>query len=217
MAKLTGPLMSMGAKGSIGKAMVTAEWRGVKYARAYSVPANPRTTAQQTNRAGFALLREMYKLAPAAVRAPWEAFASGRPFLPVNKFVGENLRLLQGQPDFANAIMSPGARGGLPPAAVVVADSVTADSVQVTVTPPTQLPDGWTIVEAAAAAHLEQDPFGIFSGPFVAGTDTTDPYVITLGGFTAADVVRAYGWVVYEKPDGKLAYSVSLNGTATIA
>lgn len=217
MAKLTAPLLSMGARGQIGKSMVTSNWRGIDYARQYVIPANPRTTAQQANRSRFALLREMYKLAPTAVIAPWTAFATGRPFLPVNKFVGENNRLLNGESDFANAIMSPGARGGIPPASVVVADSVTANSVQVTIVPPTQLPDGWTVVECGAAAHLEQDPTGLFHGPFVAGTDASSPYVITLGGFAPADVVRAYGWVVYEKPDGKLAYSVSINGTATVA
>lgn len=217
MAKLTGPLLSFGAKGQIGKSMVTAKWRGIAYARQYVTPANPRTTAQQANRTRFALLREMHKLAPAIVRAPWEAFAQGRPFLPVNKFVGENNRLLNGKTDFATAIMSPGAKGGLPPQAVVVANGAIDGDVDVTVTVPQVLPDGWSIKRVCAAAHLEQDPTGIFGGPFVAGEDLAAPYVISLSGFDVGDEVRAYGWVEYEKADGSAAFSVSLNGSIVVA
>lgn len=215
MAKLTGPLLSFGADGQIGKAMVTAKWRGIPYARQYVVPANPRTTAQQNNRTRFALLREMYKLAPAALRAPWDAFCQGRPFLPFNKFVGENNRLLNGQADFANGIMSPGARGGLPPATVVAATGTSTGEITVTVTPPAQLPDGWTVQEVAAAAFPQQDPVGLFTGPIVADTEANPATPIVLGGFAAADVIAAFGWVVYERNDGKLAYSVSMYDEAT--
>lgn len=217
MAKLTAPLLSMGARGQIGKSMVVGNWRGIDYARQYVTPANPRTVAQQANRTRFALLREMYKLAPAAVRAPWDAFASGRPFTGVNKFVGENNRLLAGQADFANAIMSPGANGGLPPVSIVVANGAVDGEVTVTVNVTDQLPEGWTVHSCAAAAHLEQDPTGLFTGPFKAGTDNAAPYSITLDGFTLGDEVRAYGWVIYSKPNGALAYSVSLNDVVIIA
>jgi hypothetical protein len=217
MAKLTGPLLSFGADGQIGKAMVTAKWRGISYARQYVKPANPRTTAQQNNRTRFALFREMWKLAPAEVRAPFDAFATGRPFLGFNAFVGENNRLTNGETDLQAMLMSPGARGGLPPAAVTAATGTSTGEIDVTITPPTALPDGWTVSECAAAAVVDQDPIGIFSGPFVADTDNTDPYVITLGGFAASDACVGYGWVVYEKPNGDLAYSASLSATATAA
>lgn len=217
MAKLTAPLLSMGARGQIGKSMVVANWRGIDYARQYVQPANPRTVAQQANRTRFALLREMYKLAPAAVRAPWDAFASGRPFTGVNKFVGENNRLLNGEADFAMAIMSPGANGGLPPVSIAAVNGAVDGQVDVTVTVTDQLPEGWTVFGVAAAAHLEQDPTGLFTGPFKAGTDEVAPYTVTLDGFALADDVRVYGWVIYTKPNGSKAYSVSLNDLLTIA
>lgn len=214
MAKVTGPLLSMGAKGSIGKSAVFATWRGVKYARQHVVPANPRTTAQQANRTRFALLREAYKLAPAVVRAPWLAFASGRPFTDSNKFVGENNRLLNGELTMDNAIMSPGARGGLPPISVVAATGANAGEISVTVTPPADVPEGWVIVAAHAAAIPQQDPTGIFTGPFVAGTDAGADAAIVLSGFDPGGNVVAYGWIEYEKPDGSAAYSVSLSDAA---
>lgn len=218
MAKVTGPLLSFGANGQIGNSMVMSSWRGVKYARRYVIPANPRTTAQQANRTRFALLREMYKLAPAAVRAPWEAFCTGRPFLPFNKFVGENNRLLAASPvatDLERMLMSPGALGGLPPVSVSAATGGSSGEVDVTVTVPTQLPTDWTVTEIAAAAVIDQDPVGIFSGPFVAGTEANPATPITLAGMGAAEDCMCFGWVVYERPDGRAAYSVSLSDAAT--
>src|SRR5690606_16143033 len=136
MAKLTGPLLSFGARGQIGKAMVTAKWRGVDYARQYVIPANPRTTAQQANRTRFAFLREMWKLAPAVVVEPWTAFAAGRPFTNMNKFVGENNRVLNGESDLQNFIGSPGARGGLPPQALSATTGNSAGEIDVAITVP---------------------------------------------------------------------------------
>lgn len=215
MAKLTGPLLSFDARGSVGKTLVTSNWRGVKYARQYVIPANPRTTAQQANRTRFALLREMYKLAPAEVIAPWTAFATGRPFLPVNKFVGENNRLLNGETTFDNAIMSPGARGGLPPTSVTASTGTSSGEVDVEVIVPTVLPDGWTIDSIVAAAMVDQDPVGLFTGPFVADSDVPPATSITLGGMGSAVDCMCFGWVTYLKPDGLTAYSVSLSSAAT--
>ena len=107
MAKTTAPLLSFGANGQIAKTQVYASWRGVKYSRRYVVPANPRTTAQQLTRTTFAFMREMWKVAPSGLKAPWDAFATGKPFLGLNKFVGENIRVLRSQPDMANFIGSP--------------------------------------------------------------------------------------------------------------
>ena len=50
MAKLSAPLLSLGASGQIGKALVAATWKGIAYFRQYVVPANPNTTAQKTQR-----------------------------------------------------------------------------------------------------------------------------------------------------------------------
>lgn len=214
MAKISAPLLSMGARGTIGKSVTFAKWRGVDYARQRVIPANPRTVAQQANRTRFAFLREGYKLAPTAVRAPWDAFAAGRPFTGMNKFVGENNRLLIGKTDLADMIASPGARGGLPPAGVVAATGAAPGEVTVTVTPPDQLPEGWTVDSVAAAAVLDADPTGLFAGPFVAATEANPATPIVLGGFADGAEVMAFGWVVYEKPDGSLAYSVSVSDAA---
>lgn len=50
MAKLKAPLMSLGASGALGKAIVYFGWKGLDVVREYVVPANPKTTLQQTQR-----------------------------------------------------------------------------------------------------------------------------------------------------------------------
>lgn len=215
MAKVNAPLLSLGGRGQIGKGIVFSSWKGIKTARQYVVPANPRTTAQQNNRIRFALLREMFKLAPTQVVEPYNAFVEGRPLTNANKFVGENNRLLNGQADLLAANMSPGAKGGLPPMGIVAAATANPGEITVTVTPPDQLPSGWTITSCDAAACRDQDPVGIFEGPFLGGSDLSAPYEITLSGLPAATNCVAWGWVVYEKPNGDMAYSVSLSQAVT--
>lgn len=52
MAKVTGPLLSFGARGQVGKTVVFSGWKGLKTAREYVVPSNPQTAGQTTQR-GF--------------------------------------------------------------------------------------------------------------------------------------------------------------------
>lgn len=209
MAKLTGPLLSFGARGSIGKTLVASSWRGVPYARQHVVPSNPQTTDQTAIRTLFAYLREMWKLAPAEVFATWDAFAQGRPFTGMNKFVGENVRVLKYEANMNNFIGSPGSRGGLPPTAFAAVAGGAAGEIDWTMTEPTA-PSGWTISKAVAVAFPDADPTTIFSGPFVQSTDAATPFAGTLTGLPAATNCQVSGWLVWTKPDGKLAYSVGL-------
>lgn len=50
MAKLKGPLFSLGAAGQIGKALVYFNWKGLNVVREHVVPSNPKTDGQQTQR-----------------------------------------------------------------------------------------------------------------------------------------------------------------------
>ena len=210
MAKLIGPLMSFGSSGQIGKAMVTGSWRGISYARQYVVGANPRTTAQQTNRFRFRTLGEMWRFMPPTVTAAFNLFATGRRFTGVNSFIGQNNRLLVGQTDLANMIFSPAARGGLPPVAIIATTGAGSGEVDVELTPPNALPDGWSITAAHFVAVPDQDPTNQFSGQVVAASDMSAPYEQTLTGFTSGSDVLVAGFFEYERADGRVAYSVSL-------
>ncbi len=214
MAKITAPLLSFGARGSIAKTAVYSAWRGVNYARQHVIPANPQTTAQQTVRKTFALLREMYKIAPPILSAPWVAFATGRPFTGMNAYIGENVRVLNGQTDMSNWIGSPGALGGPPPLSVAGAPG-TSGEITVTITPPTQIPEGWVIEAAQAAAFNQQAPDDFFTGPLVAGEDMSAPYSISLTGLGAGEVCVMAGWLKWTRPDNKSAYSVGITSVVT--
>lgn len=50
MAKLKAPLLSLGASGQLGKALVFFNWKGLDVAREYVVPSNPKTAGQVTQR-----------------------------------------------------------------------------------------------------------------------------------------------------------------------
>lgn len=182
--------------------------------RQHVTPANPNTVAQQRVRSEFAFMREMWKLAPSGILATWNAFAEGRPFTGMNKFVGENIRVIDGQTDMNNFIGSPGSRGGLPPVSFAAATGVNPGEITWTMTPPT-IPSGWAIQSAVAVAFPDADPTGIFSGPFVQDIDVSSTYGGVLAGLGSAVLCQVSGWLVWTKPDGKLAYSVSLLDQAT--
>jgi len=54
MAKLVGPLHSVDARGKFGKAIVFIGWKGIKDARMWLKPANPKTSSQGDVRQIFA-------------------------------------------------------------------------------------------------------------------------------------------------------------------
>ena len=54
MAKVTAPLFSFSASGQLGGALVYFNWKGLQVVRTYSVPSNPNTAAQQSQRTAFA-------------------------------------------------------------------------------------------------------------------------------------------------------------------
>lgn len=50
MAKLKGPLFSLGASQQLGKTLVFFGWKGLDLVREYVIPANPKTSGQTTQR-----------------------------------------------------------------------------------------------------------------------------------------------------------------------
>ncbi|MBA7584383.1 hypothetical protein ES708_26336 [subsurface metagenome] len=50
MAKLKGPLFSLGASQQLGKALVYFSWKGLNVVREYVIPSNPKTKPQTTQR-----------------------------------------------------------------------------------------------------------------------------------------------------------------------
>lgn len=76
MAKLDGPLMSMGASGSIGGILTFGSNKGRNFVRQLVIPANPKTAAQQGVRSLMQWIgKEWAQLSPTN-QATWEARAA---------------------------------------------------------------------------------------------------------------------------------------------
>lgn len=213
MAKVNGPLLSIGASGSIGKTAVFGNWRGVPYARKHVVPANPRSAAQTETRDVFAWLSNVWKVAGSLWQAPWQAFAKGQPLTGRNAFIGKNTKVLRPATDLSDIIISPGANGGLPASSFTSTGG--AGDIVFAVTMPTP-PTGWTLTGGTLMAIEAQNPhsaslFNTFekgmTTPFNGGTITSMP----AGTFITAVVPE------WTKPDLSIAYGPSIQSTATVS
>ena len=65
-AKVTGPLFSMSAKGSVGKAMVHFVWKGIHVVRQWLIPSNPKVPDQGDVRIVFGGLGQATRCAGLA-------------------------------------------------------------------------------------------------------------------------------------------------------
>lgn len=212
MAKTTAPILSLGASGTIAKTMVYSSWRGIPYVRRHLIPSNPNTVGQQATRNVFTTMSAMWKVAPALLTTPWDTFATGRPFLGRNAFIGQNVKLMRGEVDANLFVGSPGARGGLPPDSIVSTPGSTQLSIAFT---NPAAPTGWTLVGAIAIAFPDQDPAAVFVGPTVAAEDVAAPQdTVVLTGL-ALVLMQVRAWLQWTKPDGATAYSASLATTDT--
>ena len=67
MAKVSGPLMSMTASGSLAKTLCFSVWKGKAYVRNHVIPSNPQSDGQQTARSGLGAAGKMnHFVAPAS-------------------------------------------------------------------------------------------------------------------------------------------------------
>lgn len=212
MAKTTAPLFGFDAAGQVGSTLVFSSWRGVPYARRYTVPSNPRTAAQTTTRTVFSTMSTMWVFAPSLLVAPWNAYATGKQFLGRNAFMGQNIGLMRGESDMQLFRASPGARGGLPPNSITATPGSTQISVAFDL--PDTPPD-WTLVGSTAIAFIDQDPESEFATQIHANQETSAPETNVLSGLTATELYVVAGFLEWTKPNGETAYSVSLSDTAT--
>ncbi len=96
MAKLTGPLFSMDARGQIGKALVYGGWKGIAWVREWFKPENPQTALQVKVRAIFTLgvLRWQNIGSPAQVLWETGAERKGKIQSGFNYFMSEYVKAM---------------------------------------------------------------------------------------------------------------------------
>lgn len=92
MARVTGPLMSFDASGTVAGSIVFAKWRGRNYVRRHAVPANPRSQAQLAARAIVAFLAPRWAALTLTNRTTWDAGAEALRISSFNEYVRINAR-----------------------------------------------------------------------------------------------------------------------------
>ena len=212
MAKPTGPLLSLGASGTIAKTLTFSKWKGRPYIRQRVIPANPKTAAQSLTRNVFAWGSDLWKNLPTLGISPWDRFAQGQVLSGRNAFIGKNVEALRTVTIIDDVVASPGAKGGLAPESLIVTPAALQLTYDVTVPAP---PTGWTLVSAVGMLLPQQDPqTDAFSEVFLL-EDLATPYSLVFTGLTAATTYVASIWLEWTKADASIAYgaSINLNGT----
>lgn len=214
MARLTAPLLSFEGSGQIAKTQVYGSWKGIPYARRYTIPANPRSTDQTLTRTAFQWLNFVWRTAPADFTAPWKLAVQSRQMIDRNLWIKQNLAMLRSAVDITGLVMSPGAKGGL--------------SSEITITPgaaqltfagadPSPLPAGWTTIALVGAAIKQQDPQTDTDYVVQTVTDLSSPYSAVMSGLEASTAYVAAGWWVYQRSAAltDLAYSAAVGAEYT--
>lgn len=212
MAKVTAPLLSFGASGTIAKTQVYSTWKGRAYARRHVIPSNPKTAAQQSTRNTFSNGSAVWKIADPLLATPWDRFADGQVLTGRNAFQGSFVKNLRGKTDLVDMIFSPGAKGGFAAVAMVLTPGV--DQITVDLTEPT-LPAGWIIQAGVASAIFDQNPETMTIFKTTTVEDLATPFSIVLTGLTDVGPHQVGGWFRYTKPDLSTAYGPSLQAQAT--
>ena len=220
MARVTGPLLSLRAGGSIAKSQVYAEWKGVPYVRQHVVPTYSNSGEQQKTRGVFREMMQLYKAFPTIARAPWMAYIAGKALTERNAFASFNVRSLREESDMLQFIASPGANGGVAIESVTPSASGGAGTADLAVTAPAA-PTGWTLFKVQGVAIRNTDPHSPILPPIVA-VEENSPQAGTTNtlNFTGlapnVDYLLA-AWLVWDKGVAKKGYSVSMADHITSA
>ena len=90
MARLTGPLLSLDASGSIWGTVVYSKWKGLNYARLSVTPYNPKSD-YQTGIRNTITLGVLYftkgDYVAAAQKTWWNTYAEGTNMSGINRFM----------------------------------------------------------------------------------------------------------------------------------
>ncbi len=93
MARVQGPLFSLGALGKLGGALVFSIWKGRAYVRELVRPANPKSDKQLSVRAMMKFLSQEWAGIGSTPQDTWETLADAEVISTFNAYIKRNLRL----------------------------------------------------------------------------------------------------------------------------
>lgn len=83
-ARVSGPLFSLSASGTVGKAFTFGTWKGIPYVREWFRPSNPNSALQQNVRKAMSLAVQLWQDMHISVKESYDAGASGKGYSGFN-------------------------------------------------------------------------------------------------------------------------------------
>jgi hypothetical protein len=90
MVRVSSPMMSLDASGTIGQAATFSKWKGRNYVRARVIPHNPKSVGQVAVRASFKFLAQEWKNIATGTQELWDTLAKALVISKFNAFVRGN-------------------------------------------------------------------------------------------------------------------------------
>ncbi len=91
MVKVSGPMMSLGASGTLADTITFATWKGRPYVRERVIPSNPQSGAQTGRRSMFKFTTQNWTNLSAPKKATWQDLADQIVASPFNAFIRQNM------------------------------------------------------------------------------------------------------------------------------
>jgi len=99
MARVSGPLMSMDASGTVAGSITFTKWKGRNVVRRHAIPSNPKSAKQVAVRSAMRFLSQAWSKISIAATPQWQDLADATKISPFNAFIQRNLR------NFRDALM----------------------------------------------------------------------------------------------------------------
>lgn len=89
MAKVTGPFLSLGARGTVGKTLTASFWRGIAYMRERVIPHNPKSGPQLAIRGVLSdgVSKWRFGTISEADKMKWNTYALGLSETGMNRYM----------------------------------------------------------------------------------------------------------------------------------
>lgn len=93
MARVTGPFLSLSARGTVAQTLTASFWKGIDYMRERIIPNNPNSSRQQAIRGALAdgVSKWRFGTISAANQTMWESYANGKGMSGFNRFMKKYL------------------------------------------------------------------------------------------------------------------------------
>jgi hypothetical protein len=214
MPKLTGPLLSLTAQGSIARTATYLRRAGQNVGRAHAAPSGLPTAAQIGARTLYANLAAEWHVPNDTFQESWTAANIGKPQVAITAFLAKNTRALKGKHNLADLVFGVRAYGGIDTPAF----TVTAGSHSLTIAG--AMPDpilDWEAYLTYIYIVKDTDPqlpgrwtwFDLYAGP--------PTYSVTQAGLTSGALYRVGAILVFNKPNTYGVYGTPYVGSGTPA